>query len=187
MHLRACDALSIISRTSFGAKDTDEVEYIYQAQFKVNVWIEAENVTVKIMPDLIVVNHTQKTIQLVDLKTSGMPAYEWPEHFIKMRYDIQGELYTDVMKMIISIDDDYRDYTILPYLFTDISRTDKVPLTYRIDLSNGFSFTKGEKVYQYKGWKDLLAEILVYEANESRVPDYVTTTGPNDLIEILGR
>lgn len=171
----------------FGAKDTDDVEYIYQAQFKVNVWVEAENVTVKIMPDLIVVNHTQKTIQLVDLKTSGMPAYEWPEHFVKMRYDIQGELYTEVIRMIIENDDDYRDYTILPYLFTDISRTDKVPVTYQIDLSNGFSFTKGEKVYQYKGWKDLLAEILVYEANESKVPDYVTTAGPNDLIEILGR
>lgn len=84
-------------------------------------------------------------------------------------------------------DEEYKEYTILPYLFTDISRVDKVPVTYEYNPSNGFSFTKGEKVYQYKGWKDLLAEILVYEANESRVPDYITTTGPNDLIEILGR
>ena len=75
----------------------------------------------------------------------------------------------------------------LPYLFTDISRTDKVPVTYEIDLSDGFSFAKGDKVYQYKGWKELLAEILVYEANDAKVPNYITTEGPNDLLEVLAR
>lgn len=171
----------------FGAKDTDDVEYIYQAQFKIDTVIKGETVTVKIMPDLIVVNHTQRTIQLVDLKTSSMPAYDFPEHFVKMRYDIQGQLYTEVMKTIAYSDEEYMDYTFLPYLFVDISRTDKVPVTYEIDLSNGFSFSKGEKVYEYKGWRELLSEILVYEANESKVPNYITVSGPNDLIEILGR
>ena len=35
--------------------------------------------------------------------------------------------------------------------------------------------------------KELLAEILHYEENEAKVPDYITTVGPNDLIEILER
>lgn len=174
-------------KTVFGIKNTDEVEFIYQAQFKVDMDIEGEKVAVKIMPDLIIVNHTNKTIQLVDLKTSGMPAYEFAEHFVKMRYDIQGELYTEVMKLIAYSDEDYLDYTFLPYLFVDISRTDKVPVTYEIDLSNGFQFSKGDKVYSYKGWRELLSEILVYEANESKVPNYITTCGPNDLVEILSR
>lgn len=174
-------------KTLFGTHNTDDIEYIYQAQFKTNFWIEAENVTVKIMPDLMVVNHKDKTIQLVDLKTSAMPAYDFAENFLKYRYDIQGSLYGDVIGSIIAEDDEYRDYTLLPYLFTDISRTDKVPVTYQIDLSNGFSFSKGDKVYQYKGWRELLAEILVYEANEAKVPNYIVTDGPNDLIEVLGR
>ena len=72
-------------------------------------------------------------------------------------------------------------------LFTDISRSDKVPVTYEIDLSGGFAFNKGEKIYQYKGWKELLGEILAYEESEAKVPSYITTAGPNDLIEILGR
>ena len=171
----------------FGTKNTEEIEYIYQAQFKTTFNTGFEAIDVKIMPDLMVVNHKEKTIRLVDLKTSSMPAYDFPEHFVKMRYDIQGELYTDVMKKIIADDEDYCSYTILPYLFVDISRADMVPVTYEIDLSDGFSFTKGDKVYQYKGWKQLLVEILAYEANDAKVPEYITTASSNDLVEILGR
>ena len=171
----------------FGTKNTDEIEYIYQAQFKTTFNTGFEAIDVKIMPDLMVVNHKEKTIRLVDLKTSSMPAYDFPEHFVKMRYDIQGELYTDVMKKIIADDEDYCSYTILPYLFVDISRADMVPVTYEIDLSDGFSFTKGDKVYQYKGWKQLLVEILAYEANDAKVPNFITTAGSNDLIDILER
>lgn len=174
-------------KTLFGTKNSEDIEYIYQAQFCIPVWIEGEEVKIKIMPDLMVINHKDKTIQLVDLKTSSMPAYYFAENFLKYRYDIQGSLYGDVVGSIIAEDNDYRDYTLLPYLFTDISRTDKVPVTYQIDLSNGFSFTRGDKVYQYKGWRELLSEILVYEANEAKVPNYIVTDGPNDLIEVLGR
>ena len=171
----------------FGTKNTDEIEYIYQAKFVVDWDIEGERVKVKFMPDLIIVNHTQKTIRLVDLKTSSMPGFDFAEHFVKMRYDIQGELYSECLKYLIENDDVYSEYTILPYLFVDVSRMDKIPVTYEIDLSNGFSFAKGDKVYEYKGWKELLGEILVYEANEAKVPSYITTEGPNDLIAILGR
>jgi len=174
-------------KSLFGTKNTDEVEYIYQAQFKTMMTVAGRDVEVKIMPDLIVVNHKEKTIQPVDLKTSSMPAYDFPDHFVKMRYDIQGELYGDVMYKIIKNDDEYRNYTILPYLFTDISRTDMVPVTWEIDLINGFYFTKGEKVYDYKGWRELLGEILTYEDNQAKVPSYVTTDGPNDLISVLQR
>lgn len=174
-------------KTIFGVKSTDDVEFIYQAQFVFDYLIDGEVVKVKFMPDLIIVNHTEKTIRLVDLKTSAMPGYEFADNFLKYRYDIQGELYTEGMSCIISNDDEYRDYTILPYLFTDVSRTDKIPVTYEIDLSRGFSFTRGDKTYEYKDWKELLAEILVYEANEAKVPNYIRTDGPNDLIEILSK
>ena len=174
-------------KTLFGTKDTDDVEYIYQAQFKVKFVIEGDEVEVKMMADLIVVNHSEKTIQIVDLKTSAMPAYDFSQNFIKYRYDLEAEVYTDVVRRILMDIDGYGDYEILPFLFADISRVDKVPVTYYYNPDNGFVFTKGEKVYEYKGWKELLAEILVYEANGAKVPNWITTEGPNDLIEILER
>lgn len=174
-------------KTLFGTKNTEDIEYIYQAQFCVDWMIDGEVVKLKIMPDLMVVNHKDKTIQLTDLKTSSMPAYDFAENFLKYRYDIQGDLYTDVVKDIISKDDEYQDYTVLPYLFTDVSRTDKVPVTYQVDFSNGFSFSRNDKTYTYKKWDELLAELLVYEAEEAKVPSYIVTDGPNDLISILSR
>lgn len=174
-------------KTIFCTKSTEEVEYLYQLQFCVPWLIEGEDVKVKCMFDLLIVNHKDKTIRPVDLKTSSMPAYDFPEHFVKMRYDIQAQLYTHVLQKVIAQDYELNEYTILPFLFTDISRADKVPVTYEIDLSGGFSFSKGDKVYQYKSWEELLAEILVYEANDAKVPEYITTTSSNDLVEILGR
>lgn len=174
-------------KTIFCTKSTEEVEYLYQLQFCVPWLIEGEDVKVKCMFDLLIVNHKDKTIRPVDLKTSSMPAYDFPEHFVKMRYDIQAQLYTHVLQKVIAQDYELNEYTILPFLFTDISRADKVPVTYEIDLSGGFSFSKGDKVYQYKSWEELLAEILVYEANDSKVPEYITTASSNNLIEILER
>ena len=171
----------------FGTKDTDDVEYIYQAQFKTTFIVNGKEVEVKMMADLIVVNHTEKTIQIVDLKTSAMPAYDFSQNFLKYRYDLEAEVYTDVLDKILMEIGGYSDYEILPFLFTDISRVDKVPVTYSYEPTVGLVYMKGEKTYSYKGWKELLAEILHYEENEAKVPDYITTVGPNDLIEILER
>ena len=172
----------------FGTKNTEEVEYIYQAKFVVDYTTKLHGtVKVKIMPDLLIVDHRALTIQPVDLKSSWMPAYDFPDHFVKMRYDLQGDEYSDVLRIIIDGIPEYRDYTILPYLFTDVSRTDKVPVTYVYDQTVGLSFTKGDKIYTYKRWDELLDEILAYEECEAKVPSYISTYGPNDLISILER
>lgn len=73
-------------KTLFGTKDENGIEYIYQSQFKTEWNIDGESITVKIMPDLLIVNHNDKTIRPVDLKTSSMPAYNFAESFVKYRY-----------------------------------------------------------------------------------------------------
>ena len=70
----------------FGTKNSKDKEYIYQAQFMVPWIIDGKQIDVKIMPDLLVVDHKEKTIQPVDLKTSSMPAYNFAENFVKYRY-----------------------------------------------------------------------------------------------------
>ena len=177
----------------FGTKNTDNKEFIYQAQFLVDYPLPSGKIVkVKIMPDLIVVDHDKKTIQLVDLKTSAMPAYDFWENFLKYRYDIQAQEYSDVMAALISNIEEYCDYSILPYLFTDISRTDKQPVTWIYDQTDfsqaeGFTYTKGDKTYSYKHWTVLLDEIISYEESQATVPYYITTEGPNDLLSVLGR
>lgn len=171
----------------FGTQDTEDIEYIYQAQFKVPYRTDSgKDIEIKVMPDLMVVNHKDKTIQLVDLKTSSVPGWSFAENFIKFRYDIQAQLYSDVVSIIISHNSDYVDYTILPYIFADISRSDKIPVTYVYNQyddsqSEGLSF----KGYQYKNYRQLLEEILDYEEKQAKVPNYIKLDEPNDLISIL--
>ena len=180
-------------KTIFGTRNTYDVEYLYQTQFQEEVLLDSgKTVDVKIMPDLLVVNHKDKTIQPVDLKTSSMPAYDFAENFIKYRYDIQATLYSDILSLVIGKDPVLYTYTILPYLFTDISRSDKVPVTYVYDQtslsqSDGLSFTSNGKEYKYKHWMTLLDEILDYEEKNAKVPDYISTTGPNNLLDILSK
>ena len=174
-------------RELFGTKSTKDIEYIYQPQFLVDMPLPSGKVVkVKVMVDLIVVNHKEKTIQLVDLKTSAMPAYDFAENFVKYRYDIEAAVYTDVVEIVKSMDRDYDDYKILPFLFTDISRVDKVPVTYEYDPHGdsqieGFTF----KDYHYKPYYQLLDEMVAYEEANAIVPSNIKMEEPNDMIAIL--
>ena len=99
----------------FGTKSSEDVEYIYQAKYVVDYTLPSgQIVPVKIMPDLIKVNHKAKTVQLVDLKTSSDPAWNFKENFVRLAYYIQAKLYSDVMRIIMDNDEVYRSYTLLP-------------------------------------------------------------------------
>lgn len=177
----------------FKINPNDNKEYIYQAQFKITYDPQiAERIELKIMPDMLEVDHNEKTIRPWDIKTSGMPAYDFADHWVKMRYDIQAALYTDVLQMIINKDEDYRDYTILPYYFMDISRIDMVPVTFEYDprsisQSDGLTFSSNGREFHYKNYRKLLEEILTYEAQQSVVPSNITVSAPNDLLSILNK
>lgn len=159
----------------------DGVEYLYQLKFAVTGKFGGKDVMLKIMPDLVVINHNLETVQPVDLKTSSVPAHSWwKENFIKYRYDIQAELYTDVLKVILN-KAGMGDYIILPYIFTDISRTDKVPVSYVYDPRQPLSF--GE--YTYRGYRGLLTEMIRYEEEHAKVPNNIKVDEANDLRELL--
>ena len=173
--------------TIFGTKNTKDIEYIYQAQFLVDWTLPSgKTAKIKIMPDLLVVNHTEKTIRPVDLKSTSLPGGNFKDNFIGLRYDIQASEYTAVLQSVIDNDEDYKEYTILPYFFAVISRMDMVPIVYEYDPRSesqidGLSFGK----FHYKNWEQLLDEIITYEETQAKVPSYITTDGPNDLLAIL--
>lgn len=173
----------------FGHGEKDGIEYIYQPQFLTKMRLDdLTEADVRIMFDLLKVDHNNKTVQPVDLKTSAQPAYDFAENFIRFRYDIQASMYSDVLRDIMDRTDEYKDYIILPYVFVDISRSDKVPVSYAYDQTDpsqvdGLSF----KDYHYKGWKALLAEMIHYEEENAVVPSYIKTGEPNDMIKVLSR
>ena len=176
----------------FGTKSTDKKEYLYQLKFEVDYTLPSGlTVPVRIMPDLLIVNHEDKTIQYVDLKTSSDPGWSFAkENFIRFRYDLEASVYTDVLGQVLNSIPEYQDYSLLPVLFTDISRTDKVPVTWWYDpkaesQANGFCFESKGKTYQYTSWTNMLDEIIEYESTATPVPKYIRLDGPNDILSIL--
>ena len=163
------------------------IEYLYQLKFEVDITLDNGTETkIKFMPDLLIVNHKDKTIQPVDLKTSSMPAYDFAKNFIKYRYDIEAQLYSDGLTLVTDKIPAYKEYIILPYIFADISRSDKTPVAFvynQHDISqiNGLSY--GD--YNYKGWMRLLEEIIFYEQQEAKVPASISIDKPNDILTIL--
>lgn len=181
----------------FGLEDTQDIEYLYQMKFVVEYMLDNEKeVMIKFMPDLVVVNHKEKTIQPVDLKTSFAPAYDFKDNFLKYRYDIEAMLYADGLELVrdkIKVEcPEYEEYIILPYIFVDISRSDMQPVSYVYDQTDpsqyyGLSFSNGEKTYNYKRWDAILEEILEYEETQAKVPNNIKIDKPNNILDFLGR
>ena len=177
----------------FGTKDTEDKEYIYQAQFLVRFKMsDGKDVAVKCMFDLIVVDHKNKTIQPVDLKTSTVPAYSFAENFVKFRYDLQAAVYVDVLEIKLTEIPEYKDYTILPFMFVDISRSDKIPVRYVYnptaeDQVLGFTYTIKDKTYKCRHWTTLLCEIIDYEDSKAVVPNGISLEEPNDILTAISR
>jgi hypothetical protein len=149
------------------AKKVPEVEIIYQYKFDVVV----NGFRVKGMLDCVVVNHKAKLIFPVDLKTGESPCKDFPMLFTSHRYYIQGALYREALKTIVSNDFDLDGYDVKPFEFVYISKLNpNRPLKFIVSEDmhkaslNGFTDRYG---YNYKGVYDLLNDYYYSKNNTS--------------------
>lgn len=95
-------------------QDGDDVNIYYQLPLH----FVYQQVKCKALLDMIIVNHRDKTIQPIDIKTMGDYVTNFPISFMRRRYDIQAAFYTQAV-----IDDttwnveERRGYKILPFKF----------------------------------------------------------------------
>lgn len=117
--------------------DTD-IERFYQLKFKACL----EGVEYRCMFDELIVDHKNKTIQPIDLKTScksGDREWDFYKHYIEWNYQLQNRLYVRILQDNINNDDLYSEYTILPYKDIIIFRGSNTPLVWDIP----FTFEEG--------------------------------------------
>jgi hypothetical protein len=111
--------------------------------------------------DILSINHKNKTIQMIDLKTGGNPVSEFVSSFIKWRYYIQEAVYTKAIDIIIK-QFKLEEYKVLPFQFLYISRFEKIPFIFEVTEKwhnaalNGFKTSFG---WEYKGLNELLDDI----------------------------
>lgn len=127
-----------------------------------------KNFTFKGIVDLVIVDHKDKTIKFIDLKTGAPSAQLFSQSFTKYRYYLQALLYTIGAE---SFKEKYglADYTVLPFEFLYISRYQRVPFVFEVPAKwqtaakNGFSTKSG---WHYKGLDQLLEEIEWHWTNK---------------------
>lgn len=134
------------------------VEIIYQYKFDTKV----NGRRCKGMLDCLIINHDLKLIIPVDLKTGEIPAKDFPRSYTGYRYYIQGALYREALKTIVSEDFELMGYIVKPFEFVYISKLNPYkPLVFVVDETmhqaalNGFKDAHG---YNFKGVYSLLED-----------------------------
>jgi hypothetical protein len=118
--------------------------------------------------DYVGVNHENKTIKGIDLKTGSNSVSEFTSNFMKYRYYIQAMVYQIALNNY-KYDNGLDDYEILGFEFLYCSRSEKIPTILLFTEKwencalNGFTTTSG---YKYRGLDELLESITWHWKNE---------------------
>lgn len=140
------------------AQNVPGIEIIYQYKFDTVV----AGRRCKGMLDCLVVNHNEKLIFPIDLKTGEEACKIFPMLYTGHRYYIQGGLYREALKAIVDNDFELMGYQVREFEFVYISKLNpNKPMRFRVSEDmhqaalNGFVDRHG---YKYRGVYELLDE-----------------------------
>lgn len=156
----------------------------FENRFNVDVHTQLEiywkyqNNACKSKFDKVIVNHNDKTIQPIDIKTTGKHVSSFSRSFLQFRYDIQASFYsTALLWLIEKSEEEYwnklKEYKILPFKFiVESTKYPGTPMIFSVNeniLNKAYDGFSNNGQY-YKGWKDLVLSINWH--SENNIWDY---------------
>lgn len=163
----------------------DNIERLYQLKFKYTF----EGIEYRGMMDLIIVDHNNKKIIPVDLKTSSKPEWDFYKSFIEWKYSIQAMLYWRLLQANINEDDYFKDFKLCNYRFIVVNKKTLTPLVWEYTDTKA----KGTLIYgdhlniKVRDPFDIGKELHSYLVTNKNVPDGIVTNKPNNIIEWLNK
>lgn len=94
------------------------IERFYQLKFKATL----DGVDYRCMADLLLIDHKNKIIHPIDLKTSYKHEYEFYKSFVEWFYQIQARLYWRIIRNNLNKDEYFKNYKLDDYRFIVVSR-----------------------------------------------------------------
>lgn len=157
-------------------KAGSELEIVYQLP----IFFNHKTLDCKALLDMVIFNHSDKTIQPIDIKTTSGRTVHFPTSFRKYRYDFQAAWYTLALEYYKNNNIFYSDYKVLPFKFivestTDIGRplvftcSKEALYTGRYGIEESVqtrlifpneTIVNGNKTLKYKGFEELLDELI---------------------------
>ena len=155
------------------------IERFYQLKFKG----EFEGVKYRNMADLIIVNHKEKWVKPVDLKTSSHTEWDFYKSFVDWRYDIQARLYWAIIRQNMNKDEYFRSFKLLDYEFIVVNRKTLTPLVWECPFTQStgtLTFGKNRQI-EMRSPFEIGRELTYYLSSRPRVPINIEEYNTNNL------
>lgn len=178
----ACvNTLKTHSFTSWAFDTTDPmIKVYYQLKFKITYgwerdpeglivskpfmrwtedWQEKQNI--RCMFDIIIVNYRDKTIEPIDLKTTGKDEGSFENSIQDWYYDLQATKYSYILRKVCSLDSYFSSFTIKPFSFMCINKYTLTPLVYEYtkSLNNEQKEFRDYLGRKHRPWYDYLKDV----------------------------
>lgn len=159
----------------------DGIERCYQLKFKG----EYEGITLRCMPDLIIINHNDKLIIPCDLKTSSKDEYNFHHSFIDWSYFEQAQLYWYIIRQNLDKDEYFKDFRLADYRFIVVNKKNKLPLVWEYTDTACVQNKEYGKNNQFKcpNWRNKVKELHYYLTEKPKYP--IGIKAVNNIIEWL--
>lgn len=162
-----------------------DIERLYQLKFKG----EFDGITYRNMADLIIVNHKEKWVKPVDLKTSSHTEWDFYKSFVDWRYDIQARLYWSIIRQNMDKDEHFKDFKLLDYDFIVVNKRTLTPLVWNCPFTQAqgtLRFGNNSQI-EMRSPFEIGKELNSYLTSRPKVPMGINETGTNNLKDWLNK
>lgn len=127
-----------------------------------------KNVHCKGMIDEIIIDHVNKRIMPVDIKTTAWNVLTFPQAIKKRRYDLQASFYLEGLKQNIKklgelIKKDLTGYTVSKFAFVvESTKTTGTPMIFVMDEQVIYRGQHGSPEEGIKGWQQGIDEFIIW-------------------------
>ena len=126
-YLYAEDLANIVKQHEFTKYlfTTPHIQIFYQVKFNINY----KGLYLRGIVDFVVVDHKERTVTIMDLKTGKEDALDFMKSFINYRYYLQEAIYMQAVGAIMKkLRISKRKYKVKPFTFLYVSKSQKVPM-----------------------------------------------------------
>ena len=183
--INTVDALRTSDATKFFFEPNNvfdtTIERYYQLKFKATF----DDVDYRIMADLIVVDHKNKLIIPVDLKTSSKYEWDFYKSFLDWHYFTQARLYWRVIRDNLDKDPYFKDFTLLDYKFIVVNKRTLIPLVWTFSSTQKYGelhLGKNQQIVIRDPFT-IGKELHTYLKEKPLIPNGIKITKPNKLEE----
>lgn len=153
-----------------------DIERLYQLKFK-GIY---EDINLRCMADLIIVDHINKIVYPCDLKTSFKPEWRFYKSFIEWGYWIQAQLYWYIIRQCMDSDEYFKDFKLADYRFIVICNKTRKPLVWEFPHTKAITDLElgGNKL---RNWRGIALELTTYLRTNYEVPVEINEIGINNI------